>query len=532
MAYYGALFGVLELSLLLIVGKLGEESFSKLGVIPFVGAIILGIVMGPGVTGLMVSSPYIEEFTSLGIVFILFMAGVEDKPTRVLSFKKFILAGAIAFLTSFAFLTVIFSFVFHHSLLEASVMAIVLAMVSAGPFSRTVQETREAQGQGSTSAYLFIEVITMEISAILLFAFISSPSSLSTPSTAALYAVKVASVVLLIMAFGTLLSRVLISKLESYLKTREATFSVVVGIVLALGFLAQYVGFNSAIAAFLLGAFMSDQIRGNAYMLEKLRALTYGFFEPMFFMGLGLYFTKITPSLLLWGAVALASALGAKLATSYAVSRGLGVDPIKNFFAISHEGGVDGAILLTALSLSLISPSVYSLSMIAVTALAIIGPIGYQRGLKLESPRPTPSIDFVRYELKRITAAELANTLSTVSIPSSSTLTDAAYALEQLHTRVLIVVDEEGRPLGYVNDHELLKKVEEGKESLLSDFALHEVPKVQEGSKAQDVLSIFEKEAAPVVAVVNSEGRLVGSILEREVLRYLLSQSAQNKGST
>jgi Kef-type K+ transport system membrane component KefB len=80
MAYLGALLGILELSMLLIVGKLGEESFSKMGMIPFVGAIVLGIIVGPGLLGLMTSSPYIEEFTSLGIVFILFMAGIEDKP--------------------------------------------------------------------------------------------------------------------------------------------------------------------------------------------------------------------------------------------------------------------------------------------------------------------------------------------------------------------------------------------------------------------------------------------------------------------
>ncbi|WP_449463650.1 hypothetical protein PQ610_07100 [Tardisphaera miroshnichenkoae] len=58
-------------------------------------------MMGPGVTGLMTSSPYIEEFTSLGIVFMLFMTGVEDKPTRVLNFRKSIAAGP----TPFSFLS-------------------------------------------------------------------------------------------------------------------------------------------------------------------------------------------------------------------------------------------------------------------------------------------------------------------------------------------------------------------------------------------------------------------------------------------
>ncbi|WP_449462189.1 cation:proton antiporter [Tardisphaera miroshnichenkoae] len=524
MAYYGALFGVLELALLLMIGKVGEEAFSKARVMPFVGAIVLGIIMGPGVTGIMTSSPYTEEFISLGIVFILFMAGVEDKPSRVLGFRKAIAAGVAVFSLSLVMLVAVFRLLFRFGLTESLVMAVVLGMVSAGPFSRTIQESRGNRQQADESSHLFIEVMTMEISAVLLFAFASSPSSISSPSSAALYALKIAAVIGGIMAFGLFASKPLIERLEGYLRTREASFSVVVGMVLLFGFLAQYVGFNSAIAAFFLGAFMSDEIRANAYMLEKLRALTYGFFEPMFFMGLGLYFTRIAPSVLTMGIAVLASALAVKLASSYAVSRKAGVDPIRNFFAISHEGGVDGAILLTALSLSLINSASYSAVMIAITALAIIGPLGYQRGLTLESPRQTPSISFIKYELRNVTAGQLANTLSTVSMPGSSALGDAAYALEQLRTRVLIVVDDEGRPLGYVNDHELLKALEEGKGGRISDLKLHDVPRVGEGASGQQVLDVFEREIAPVVAVVDDEGRLVGSVLEREVLRFLLGR--------
>jgi len=154
----------------------------------------------------------------------------------------------------------------------------------------------------------------------------------------------------------------------------------------------------------------------------------------------------------------LAAALAVKLASSYVISPRMGVDPLRNFFAISREVGVDGAVLLTALSVPLISPSVYSLSMIAVTALAVTGPLGDQRGLELGSPKKTPSISFIGYELKSVAAGQLANTLSTVSIPPNSTLADAAYAIEQLHARVLIVTDDEDGPLGYVNGRELLRR--------------------------------------------------------------------------
>ncbi|MGC8615390.1 MAG: CBS domain-containing protein, partial [Thermoprotei archaeon] len=124
-----------------------------------------------------------------------------------------------------------------------------------------------------------------------------------------------------------------------------------------------------------------------------------------------------------------------------------------------------------------------------------------------------------------------ANTLSTVSISANSTLADAVYAIEQLHTRVLIVVDDEHRPLGYVNDHELLKMLEEGKDLRLSALKLHDTPKIDESAKAQEILDMFEKDEKPVVAVVDSQGKLVGSVLEREVLRFLLTKRPRDRES-
>jgi len=103
-------------------------------------------------------------------------------------------------------------------------MAIVLGMVSAGPFSRTLQETHADQRQADGDSHLFIEVMTMEISAVPLFAFMSSPSSLSSASSAALYSNKMISLVMGTMVFGLFLAKPLITRLEGYLRTRRRAF--------------------------------------------------------------------------------------------------------------------------------------------------------------------------------------------------------------------------------------------------------------------------------------------------------------------
>jgi len=521
MAYGASVVALLVLSVLLIVGKLSEELFSKFRLIPFVGAIVAGIVLGPGLTGILSASPYVEEFINLGIIFILFMAGVEEELAGILSEKRAMLTGSMIFGLSFAGLMLILDLLLHLPLLESAVLAVVLGMVSAGPFARTLQETGGIRDQKTLRA--FAEVMSLEITAILVFAFLTTPGSTSNWSLFFATALKVAVVVGLILAFGRFAAERLIGLLESYLRSREASFSMVMGIVLGFGFLAQYVGFNSAIAAFLLGAFMSRRLKENAYMLEKLRAVTYGFFEPMFFAGLGLYFVRLTPYLLGLGLALLALALAVKYLFGALGAKLLVLERSKNFFAISHEGGVDGAVLLAALGMGMVDPRTYSFTIIAVTGMALLAPLGYQGGIPLRSPEPSPSIQFVRHELKGVTAEQLSNTLSTVSISSSASLQEAAYALENLRTRVLIVVDGD-TPVGYVTDDQLLKALQAGGIEAVSQLQLRTVPTVRREDPADKVLSAFESGISPVVAVVDDKGKLIGSVLEREVLRFLMAR--------
>jgi len=151
-------------------------------------------------------------------------SGRASSPLSCLRAKVPIAAGITAFFLSFVLLLAIFKVGFNQGLLQASVMAIVLGMVSAGPFSRTLQETHADQRQADGDSHLFIEVMTMEISAVLLFAFISSPSSLSSASSAALYSAKMISVIMGTMVFGLFLAKPLITRLEGYLRTRRRAF--------------------------------------------------------------------------------------------------------------------------------------------------------------------------------------------------------------------------------------------------------------------------------------------------------------------
>lgn len=69
---------LLYIGIMLVAAKLMEAGFSRLGLTPFVGAIVAGIILGRGVLGIIQLNSIISFVTSLGIVFLLFLAGAEE----------------------------------------------------------------------------------------------------------------------------------------------------------------------------------------------------------------------------------------------------------------------------------------------------------------------------------------------------------------------------------------------------------------------------------------------------------------------
>ena len=67
-----SLLALVFIGVLLLLAKLGEEIFEKFRPVSYVAAIIIGIIIGPGVLGVINILPNISLFIALGINFLLF----------------------------------------------------------------------------------------------------------------------------------------------------------------------------------------------------------------------------------------------------------------------------------------------------------------------------------------------------------------------------------------------------------------------------------------------------------------------------
>lgn len=278
------------LGILLVGAKLGEEAFRKVGLIPFVGAIVVGIFLGPGALDVVQVLPTITLFVTIGIDFLLFVSGAEefeaDRLRGALAKRASIAVSLAQFTVRFLAITGV-SYLVFHQVVAAVVIGIVAGMSSAGPLSRLLTDTGLARTTDGTT--IFSEVLVIEVAAVVVYSFVFDLAGKAVSIvTLSLTAAELGAAILGIVVFGRYVMVPLLERVEARFKSREAVFAMIIAILLITGFVGQVTGFNAAIVALFLGLLMQKFLAARPVLMEKLRSFTYGFFEPLFFAGIGL----------------------------------------------------------------------------------------------------------------------------------------------------------------------------------------------------------------------------------------------------
>lgn len=76
---------VLQLAIILIASKVAGSLSVRLGQSSVLGKLLIGIVLGPSVLGLVNETETLAEFSEIGVILLMFIAGLE---TDVQEFKR------------------------------------------------------------------------------------------------------------------------------------------------------------------------------------------------------------------------------------------------------------------------------------------------------------------------------------------------------------------------------------------------------------------------------------------------------------
>jgi Kef-type K+ transport system membrane component KefB len=288
------------LLVLVLLTVLGPFAALRLRLPAAVVLILLGVLAGPGATGLLRETPMVALLSELGFLILMFIAGME------IDFSRLRQAGPRALLgpglASIAFM--VLALILGRSLGLGGIEILIISATSVGLPLAVLQET------GQLRRPLGQEVmLTASIAEFVSIIGIVGYEMASRHGVGFRLAFELAKILILLFGSAALI-RVARAVVWWYPEPFRrmvdhhdvAELGVRSGLLLMLMFvaLAALLGVESILGAFIAGALVAFVLREKHALEAKIAALGHGLFIPIFFVVVGLRFD---PNLITAGAV-------------------------------------------------------------------------------------------------------------------------------------------------------------------------------------------------------------------------------------
>lgn len=275
---------LVDLFVILLAAKLGDEVFKRLGQPAIVGEILAGVIVGPSVLGLVAPGEVLEVFAELGVVFLLFWVGLETRVSELREVgRTAVLAGVLGVvlpLTGGLGLGVALGESTGTTIfIGAALVATSVGITSAVMIDLGVLRT-------AASRTVLGAAVVDDVLALLLLALATG--------LAAEGAVDLGSVaVILVLAVGFIGffalggTRLLQARPQLLQAPRFSESPLLPAVILCLGLaaLAAQIGLAAIIGAFLAGMIVAET--REQHPIEDEVAPLYAFFPPFFFAFIG-----------------------------------------------------------------------------------------------------------------------------------------------------------------------------------------------------------------------------------------------------
>lgn len=319
----GVAESLLDLFLILLAAKLGDEVFKRLGQPTLIGEILAGVLVGPAVLGLVEPSDVLAVFAELGVVFILFWVGLETRLHQLLGVGRSaasvgVLGVIVPFAGGYAIAAARGEDAATSLFFAAALVATSVGITSAVLIGIGALETRA--GRTILGAAVVDDILAMLVVAVASAFAVGGRASVT--ELAVVTAMALAFVAFFALG-GTSLMRRFPGVLEAP-RFSESPLLPAVILCLGLAAIAAEIGLAAIIGAFLAGMMVAET--KEQHPIEGEVAPLYAFFAPFFFASIGLQlelgeYTK--PAVIALVVLVTAVAVVTKLLGAYAGARGL-----------------------------------------------------------------------------------------------------------------------------------------------------------------------------------------------------------------
>ena len=289
---------LLLIALALIFARVLGYLFSRLKQPAVLGEILAGILLGGFAiiffsgnsfnffgyeivfSSINYSSPEFSFIAEIGIIFLLFISGLEMRISKLKKMGKpstLIAIGGVLLPLALGFLAGI---LFDFSISESVVIGVILTATSVGVTVRTLMDLNVLDTD--VSATILGGAVIDDVIGIILLAFVLGIGSIMD---AVWIGIRIVLFFLIFLYLGLkLIDKIL--KLGEKINLPKAFLSISIAILLLYAFFADKAGIAGIIGAFVAGILIGQTVESKK-IEQEIKALGYGFFIPIFFVWVG-----------------------------------------------------------------------------------------------------------------------------------------------------------------------------------------------------------------------------------------------------
>ncbi|CAN5811498.1 hypothetical protein BH23PLA1_BH23PLA1_41190 [soil metagenome] len=369
---------ILQLTVLATVALLVQLTVERIHLPGLIGLLLIGILIGPGGLAVLPREPVAELLGEVGLVYIMFLAGVEINLAVLREHKREvslfgILSMSVTFLIALA-VALLMQFSWIGALLLATALS--SHTLVAYPVVKQLKLLNRQPVVTAVGGTLITDTLALVLLAFLIQRADSSGGGfLGSLMPLALLAGLVALALLTVPR----LARILFPQ-ERVSRAEKALFVLVILLVLASA--ARLIGTESILGAFLAGLCLNSALRDRDELHEHLGFVGRMIFIPFFFIDTGM---RIDAGALvgqgwIWllAAVMIAAVLTGKSAAAWLTGRIYGYSPVARTLMIGltvPQAAATLAVTVTASAAGAFDKTVVDAVVIVILVTCLIGPL-------------------------------------------------------------------------------------------------------------------------------------------------------------
>ncbi len=258
----------------------------KIGTVP--GFLIAGFAVGPSGLAVITEVEQVAIFAEIGVVFLLFIIGIEMKPSRIWQMRRLVFGlGAMQLIATGIVIAMAGYFLLDLSLKASLLIGLSLALSSTAFVLQLLTEGKSLTAVYGRTAFAILLLQDLAVVPLLAFVPLLVMPEINIGAEIGVKLAEALMIVFLVIVIGRYLLHPILHRVAQSGSPEIFTISAVL-IVLGTAILTEHAGLSMAMGAFLAGLLISDssyrhQVKAE---IQPFRGLMLG----MFFMSMGMSF--------------------------------------------------------------------------------------------------------------------------------------------------------------------------------------------------------------------------------------------------